>query len=610
MTINAKRERVMPYIISTNFLGEIISYDLVEGAFLNAEVNRCYDSKDRFDLLVQQETALREHSDFMCITIATTDACNLRCKYCFEKHDTNHLTKESISSICDLIARYKEITPALSKVVVIWFGGEPLLNLGYIIDATERIAKLTRRLGLVYSGRLITNGVELDRIIPYIQQLYLTDIQITLDGIKKIYDSRRVRISGEGSFDRIIGNILKIDTEVDLVLRVNIDRDNITNCIELYDYISALGLNKDVKVYFQPMLVENYGHKSASCNNLISYDIDLNEKYLDALEYTESLDFPRYIGAFCNVDFSGSLLIKANGQLCKCWVDVADYTELQSEQALTISDTDKIIAFMKSPSQARRDARCMICDIYPTCLGGCKYKKYTLDECERKKRNVVSTISRLYLKEWASKKLFYAILSNEIIWFRNIGCEVRYKDNGIEVMRQDLATSDFNFFIRIHEAYDCIRLSEKMNDFRRYEKYILAEDYYRELEYDINYIYVKQREVNANDMYSFEIVSASEWEDKGHTRYASKYTKYYRIKYNDRTVGRFSCVLTNIIGIYDFEIYEKYRGSHHGTNALRNFLSSTKKPIFIQTWSSNLIAQKCYENAGFIQYEKVFRYIR
>lgn len=60
--------------------------------------------------------------------------------------------------------------------MVVWFGGESLLNLNFIIEAYRAIQKICNELSLGYSGRIITNGVKLDKLIPYIEELCIIDI--------------------------------------------------------------------------------------------------------------------------------------------------------------------------------------------------------------------------------------------------------------------------------------------------------------------------------------------------------------------------------------------------------------------------------------------------
>lgn len=178
--------------------------------------------KNHFDVvynnikkLVEHGISLKKNTNFLCITIATTDVCNLNCTYCFEKHGKNFLKEQCLLAISELIRKYKKNEPNLTRIVIIWFGGKLLLNLKFILEASSCMKNICQELLLDYSGRVITNGVELNKIIPYIEELCITDIQITLDGTKELHDSRRIRANGAGSFDTIISNIKKIKSGFD-----------------------------------------------------------------------------------------------------------------------------------------------------------------------------------------------------------------------------------------------------------------------------------------------------------------------------------------------------------------------------------------------------------
>lgn len=97
----------MEYIINITFLGEIISYDLIHGKFDFQDDNNLTSLVGNFQSIVEHGILLKKHSNFMRITIATTDACNLNCAYCFERHGKTFLKEQCIPSISELIREYK-----------------------------------------------------------------------------------------------------------------------------------------------------------------------------------------------------------------------------------------------------------------------------------------------------------------------------------------------------------------------------------------------------------------------------------------------------------------------------------------------------------------------
>ena len=241
-----------------------------------------------------------------------------------------------------------------------------------------------KKIDVLYSSRMITNGYLLDVLIPYIGTLNLTDIQITLDGLQKSHDSRRIHAAGKGTFDKIIENVLKIKQSVDLIIRVNVDSNNMYEATDLYKYIADLPINKNVSVYFQPMIVEDYGGDSTCYLGNIINDGVTYTQYLEMLKLIKNIEHPRFIRAFCNVDFSGTFVITSDGKVVKCWADINDC----ESRGLSIYDTETqtILEEFESPVFRKRYERCNDCVVYPACLGGCKYINYTEKDCYIKRK--------------------------------------------------------------------------------------------------------------------------------------------------------------------------------------------------------------------------------
>lgn len=79
------------------------------------------------DYIAHMEKVENEMKEFS-ITINPTLACNMKCWYCYEKHDTNtNMTQDVIHSIQNLIST-KVTENDLKGLSIDFFGGEPLLN--------------------------------------------------------------------------------------------------------------------------------------------------------------------------------------------------------------------------------------------------------------------------------------------------------------------------------------------------------------------------------------------------------------------------------------------------------------------------------------------------
>ena len=341
-----------------------------------------------------------EQSDFLCITVMTTGACNFRCSYCFESHEHPSLSSESISNICSIVSEYKRDHNELKRLIVIWFGGEPTLSIEYIVELSQSLKKIAQKESIDYSSRIITNGYHLDRIIPLIEDLNLTDIQVTLDGMPDTHDSRRMHASGKKTFNKIIENLLQIETRIDLVIRVNVDSENINQIRELFLMVKQLPFSPEVRVFFQPMLVEDYGGESSCYLGRITNDRALYLEYLELQKDIGILEKPVFLGAFCNVDFPGALVVTSDGKIVKCWADIND-REKNDIKVYDSNVSQRIRKFYGSVFDLRYE-RCEACVIFPACLGGCKYIDYTEEQCEIK-RELMILQAQKYLEDTISK---------------------------------------------------------------------------------------------------------------------------------------------------------------------------------------------------------------
>jgi len=173
--------------------------------------------------------------------IAPNMDCNYRCTYCFERHIQKKLKSDqsNISYWKDNVVMQRDFVPRIYDCIgqlqskaerepggmVILYGGEPLDvdNLDLLFD-------------IVYSGvergfwfAAITNGHDLDKFLPIIRPDMLNQIQVSIDGPKRVHDKRRIHRGKESSFDRILGNVNTVVNKggAEMQIRVHVDPTNI-----------------------------------------------------------------------------------------------------------------------------------------------------------------------------------------------------------------------------------------------------------------------------------------------------------------------------------------------------------------------------------------------
>jgi len=121
----------------------------------------------------------------------TTGRCNLRCRYCggsFDPAKVPWRVEYNLKLLEDLVR---------GGDVIAYYGGEPLLNIGFIEDAVERFWDCRHVIQ--------TNGLLLDRIPREILDR-LDAILVSLDGVRWITDLWR----GHGVYDRVVGGVRRL----------------------------------------------------------------------------------------------------------------------------------------------------------------------------------------------------------------------------------------------------------------------------------------------------------------------------------------------------------------------------------------------------------------
>ena len=135
-----------------------------------------------------------------------TDACNLRCRYCFVNWQNNYMSYRTAKDAVDMLLDNAE--ESNTKANITFFGGEPLLMWNKLIKPVVDYIRIEKQNDCTLS--VTTNGTLLtDEILQYMKQNKV-GILFSIDGCKKTQDYNRPTVNGDGSFDLLANNIDKI----------------------------------------------------------------------------------------------------------------------------------------------------------------------------------------------------------------------------------------------------------------------------------------------------------------------------------------------------------------------------------------------------------------
>lgn len=179
--------------------------------FLNILIERGMIIKkniDEIELVDYEYYKMAYSNDTMELVIVPTNACNLKCIYCYQKEGKNFMSDDTMIKILNFID--KNIS-SYRKLYINWFGGEALLLKDLIIKMTSEIKKICWKHNVAFIARITTNGYELD--IKTFDKLIRNNVilySVTIDGIKEIHDKQRPTKNGKSSYDKIINNLMNI----------------------------------------------------------------------------------------------------------------------------------------------------------------------------------------------------------------------------------------------------------------------------------------------------------------------------------------------------------------------------------------------------------------
>ena len=219
------------------------------------------DGKTERDALEKFFNDVREDTTELRVTVLTTLQCNFACDYCLQgDHGDYNMTAEKMSMedavrVCDWVeGRFEENRP--EKFSLMFFGGEPLLNLPVLYYVAERLWGASRRRGIEMVSNVITNGLLLrpevvDRLLPY----GLNGFKVTLDGDQETHDRMRPLRGGQGTFDKIIANIRSVADRCSIAIGGNFDEESVASYPALLEFLREQDFASSlVKVAFKPII--------------------------------------------------------------------------------------------------------------------------------------------------------------------------------------------------------------------------------------------------------------------------------------------------------------------------------------------------------------------
>lgn len=156
--------------------------------------------------------------------LVVTQACNLKCKYCFVVQKPRSMKYETAQDAADFLAKNafeRNETPGIN-----FFGGEPLLKWHDII--VPLTLYIREKYGNNFELSMTTNGVLLDEEKLEFMKKHKIGFMVSIDGNKKTQDLNRPCGNGKSSFDIIAPKIpMFLKYNPNMTFRATVDHDNV-----------------------------------------------------------------------------------------------------------------------------------------------------------------------------------------------------------------------------------------------------------------------------------------------------------------------------------------------------------------------------------------------
>ncbi len=184
------------------------------------------------------------------LTLNIVNACNLRCRYCWNQSGaygnsssgSKRMNGKIAAKAVDLLIRE---SGNAKDLVVDFYGGEPLLNFELIKGTIEYCRGIQRKNKNNFRFLLATNGTLLTRERGRFLIGNGVDVAVSLDGSRRVQDTQRPFSGGRGSFDIIMDNIKSLGADFSrrLVGRATFTPYS-TKIVRTFKFLRSLGFER------------------------------------------------------------------------------------------------------------------------------------------------------------------------------------------------------------------------------------------------------------------------------------------------------------------------------------------------------------------------------
>ena len=309
-----------------------------------------------------------------------TNACNLRCHYCYLYKTPEPMAADVGRKAIDAIFR-SAMKNKFKHIKLKYAGGEASLQMKKVIALHDYAAQLAQGHGILLEAVLLSNGVSLSQ--HAIEQMKTRDIAVTLslDGLGECHNSQRPLVGGGGSDQYILRTINRLlANEIVPFISVTVSRRNLNGLAELIRYILERKLPFSLNYYrdnecsgeIEDLRFTDEQIISAMCSVFAVIEDRLpTNSLLGCL--LDKADMRATHTRTCGVG-QNYLVIDQHGGVAKCQMEIK-----QTLTTINVDDPLRVIRQDRRGVQGlpvREKEGCRTCEWRNWCTGGCPVVTY------------------------------------------------------------------------------------------------------------------------------------------------------------------------------------------------------------------------------------------
>jgi uncharacterized protein len=329
---------------------------------------------------------------FGILYLLLTDACNLRCRYCFVEgamsgsHIFSEMSIETAIRGINIFAECLKKNPLdtpIENPTIIFYGGEPLLNKRAFLAALGEVTRLKAlgQLPPATSVSIITNATIIDDDVLKAISVNNVSVAVSIDGPREIHDANRVFTNKQGTFTEVVRNFRRLqEAGINPSISCTINPWNVDSLQEIFRWmISELkikGLGFNLLVDLPEIAQSNEAYAKKATDSIIACYQIAREKgiYEDRIMRKVNAFITKSLHLADCGGYGNQIVIAPNGRIGPChgFMSSERYWpgHVDNQSFNPFEDTVFVEWSKRSPFNI---SKCHSCYAIGICGGGCAY---------------------------------------------------------------------------------------------------------------------------------------------------------------------------------------------------------------------------------------------